>query len=127
MKKEIKVSQAQAINEIAEWLEDLEITLPAKPQEDPAFMQAVKAMMHGHLVINGEGEAVYTPHRPRSTHKEPLVFRERMGADMLNGGTGTGRTYRIMASICGVDAGTFSKLAGADITTCEAIYSLLME
>lgn len=127
MKKELKISVEHARAELAEWLENMAVELPSGAENDPQVKLVVKAITQGHLVLDGD-VATYTPHRPSSTYKEPLVFRERTGADMLNGsGQGMSRAYSIMASICGVEKSTFSKLSGVDIKTCEALFSLLME
>lgn len=124
---ELKVTPEQAKQELNDWLENLCIELPADAEKDPQYKLVVKAITQGHLVIDGD-VATYTPHRKASTYREPLTFRERTGLDMLNGsGQGMARAYTVMASICGVDKSTFSKLAGADIKTCEALFSLLME
>ena len=92
----------------------------------------IDAMVSGHLVINDDGEAVYTPFRPASGHKEPITFHERTGASVLamdgkKKGHEMAKTYAIMAEMCKVHPSTFAKLTGPDIKTCEAVYALLMD
>jgi hypothetical protein len=92
----------------------------------------IDAMISGHLVINDDGEAVYTPFRHTSGHKEPITFHERTGASVLamdgkKKGHDMAKTYAIMAEMCKVHPATFSRLAGPDIKTCEAVYALLMD
>jgi hypothetical protein len=92
----------------------------------------IDAMISGHLVINDDGEAVYTPFRPTSGPKEPITFHERTGASVLamdgkKKGHDMAKTYAIMAEMCKVHPATFSRLAGPDIKTCEAVYALLMD
>ncbi len=89
-------------------------------------------MSSGHLEVNDDGEAVYTPFRPTSAHKEPITFHERTGASVLamdgkKKGHDMAKTYAIMAEMCKVHPSTFSKLTGPDIKTCEAVYALLMD
>jgi hypothetical protein len=99
---------------------------------DKQKIRILDAMVSGHLVVNDDGEAVYTPFRPTSGHKEPITFHERTGASVLamdgkKKGHEMAKTYAIMAEMCKVHPSTFSRLAGPDIKTCEAVYALLMD
>ena len=64
---------------------DLDIDTAAMDDEDlTAFnkqrSRIVRAIERGNLVINEDGEAVYTPINTRSRHAEALTFHERTGA-----------------------------------------------
>jgi len=110
---------------------------------DPAFMddedrtafekqkrRIIKAMMIGTLIINDNGEAVYTPHR--SDIKDPITFHERTGASLMamdnkKKNQDVAKTYAVMGSMTKTHPGVFSKLKGTDIKVCEAIFALLMD
>lgn len=92
----------------------------------------LRAMCGGHLVINDNGEAVYTPQRPNSKHKEPITFHERTGASLMamdgkKKGHDVSKTYAIMADMCKVHPSVFAGLSGSDAKVCEAIFALLMD
>lgn len=91
----------------------------------------VKAVQDGSLVINDDGEAVYTPQNAKSKYKEPIIFHERTGAtlratDGKKKNHDAERTYAMIADMCKIPASAFAGMVGADIKTCEAIFILLM-
>lgn len=133
MAREIKVAREQAEAEFDEWLEQMDIVLGDDIEDNRDKERVIKSIMYGDLTFNDEGEAVYTPWRKLSKHREPITFRERTGADLMaaDGRNGKAKglvhqTYAMMGSLCGVEASTFSRLSGSDIKNCEAIFSLLM-
>lgn len=92
----------------------------------------VRAIQSGHLIINENGEPVYTPWRASSKIKEPITFRERTGASLMamdgkKKGHDVTKTYAIMGDMCGVHPNVFAGLSGPDIKVCEAIFALLMD
>ena len=92
----------------------------------------LKAIQKGALVFNDNDEAVYTPHRPASKHKDPITFHERTGASLMamdnkKKNHDVAKTYAVMADMCRVPAATFAGLAGEDGKVCEALYALLMD
>jgi hypothetical protein len=113
-------------------LDTAKMDVEDKTAFDKQKNRIIDAMISGHLVINDDGEAVYTPFRLTSGHKEPITFHERTGASVLamdgkKKGHDMAKTYAIMAEMCKVHPSTFSKLTGPDIKTCEAVYALLMD
>lgn len=91
--------------------------------------RVIRALRQGHLVINDNGEAVYTPHRTEGV--DPLTFHERTGASIMamdgkKKGEDVRKMYAVMGDLCKVEPGLFSQLRGADIKTCEALFALLM-
>jgi hypothetical protein len=116
---------------------DLDLSTDGMDAEDlTAFTKTrnrvVRAIRLGHLVINDQGEAVYTPWRPGSKHKEPITFHERTGASLMamdsrKRGQDAAKTYAVMADMCRVPQSVFAHLAGTDIKVCEAVFSLLMD
>ncbi len=92
----------------------------------------IRAMQRGALVINDNGEAVYTPQRPNSKHKDAITFHERTGASLMamdgkKKGHDVAKTYAILADMCRVHPSTFAGLAGQDIKVCEGLFALLMD
>jgi hypothetical protein len=127
MAREIKVAEEQAEAEFIDWLEGMDID----PDTEGDKARVIKAIMHGDLVFNDDGLAVYTPWRSASGYREPLVFHERTGADLMAADAKAKlgplrQMYATMGSLCRVDASVFSKLSGADIKTCEAVFGFLM-
>lgn len=92
----------------------------------------VRAIERGALVVNENGEAVYTPAHPRSKYKEPITFHERTGASLMamdgkKKGHDIAKTYAVMADMCKVHPSVFAGLVGTDGKTCEALFALLMD
>ena len=90
----------------------------------------ITAICNGSLVINDNGEAVYTPQK--SGDIEPLVFHERTGASVMamdskKKNHDMAKTYAVMGDITKVHQNTFAKMKGIDIKICEAIFALLMD
>lgn len=116
---------------------DLDLDISEMDAEDStAFKKQkkriIKSIMNGSLIVNDNGEAVFTPSNTRSKHKEPFTFRERTGASLMAMDTkknnhNVAKTYAVMADMCEVSPKVFSGLAGSDIKICEAIFALLMD
>ncbi len=92
----------------------------------------IKVIKSGALVINDDGEAVYTPCNPKSKYKEAITFHERSGVSLMamdgkKKGHEVAKTYAIMANMCGLHPGDFANLVGVDIKVCEALFALLMD
>ena len=92
----------------------------------------VKAIILGSLVVNDNGEAVYTPRNMRSKHKDPLTFHERTGASLMAmDGTKKNhdvtKTYKVLGDMCKVHPNIFAGLVGIDVKICEALFALLMD
>ena len=91
-----------------------------------------RAIQNGSLVINDNGEAVYTPCRPSSKHKEAITFHERTGASLMamdgkKKNHDVAKTYAVMADMCKVHQSVFAGLVGTDVKVCEALFALLMD
>jgi len=92
----------------------------------------IKSITTGDLIVNDEGEAVFTPSNARSKHKDALTFHERTGASLMAMDTkknnhNVAKTYAVMADMCQVPQKVFAGLAGSDIKVCEALFALLMD
>lgn len=92
----------------------------------------IRAIERGNLVINENGEAVYTPGNKRSKHTDPITFHERTGASLMamdgkKKGHDVAKTYAVLADMCKVHPSVFAGLAGTDVKICEALFALLMD
>lgn len=135
----MKIDEAVAQQEFDRFVEAMDLMLDVSKMdaEDKTGFEKhkdriLRAMQRGDLVVNDNGEAVYTPVRPTSKHKEPITFHERTGASILamdskKKNHDMAKTYAVMAQMCEVPAVVFSGLVGTDIKVCEAVYSLLMD
>lgn len=89
----------------------------------------MSAICNGSLVINDNGEPVYSP---KNSDIDPLTFHERTGASILTmdkkkKNHDVAKTYAIMAELTKTHPSTFAKMIGVDIKICEAIFALLMD
>lgn len=92
----------------------------------------VRAIQNASLVINDNGEAVFTPKNPKSKHQEPIVFHERSGVSLsaMDGkrkNHDVAKTYAVMGEMCKVHPKVFAGLVGNDIKVCESLFILLMD
>ena len=94
--------------------------------------RVIKSIVDGNLIVNDDGEAVFTPSNKRSKYDKPITFHERTGASLMAMDTkknnhNVAKTYAVMADMCEVSPKVFSGLAGSDIKICEALFALLMD
>jgi hypothetical protein len=137
--KEEKIAKEVAEQEFDRFVEamDLDLDTADMDAEDlTAFnkqkSRIVGAIQRGSLVINENGEAVYTPWRPGSKHKEAITFHERTGASLMamdgkKKNHDVAKTYAVMADMCKVHPNVFAGLVGSDVKVCEALFALLMD
>lgn len=134
-----KVALEVAEKEFNRFVEEMDLDL------DTALMDAedltaftkqknriIRAIQRGNLVVNENGEAVYTPFNKGSKHKEPLTFHERTGASLMamdgkKKNHDVAKTYAVLADMCRVHQSVFAGLAGTDVKVCEALFALLMD
>lgn len=94
--------------------------------------RVIRAIEKGALVINDNGEAVYTPQNTKSKCQDSLTFHERTGASLMamdgkKKNHDIAKTYAVMADMCKVPVNTFAGLVGIDVKVCEALFALLMD
>lgn len=92
----------------------------------------IRQVERGALVINDNGEAVYTPQNKGSKHTDAITFHERTGASLMamdgkKKGHDVAKTYAVLADMCKVHANVFAGLVGTDVKVCEALFALLMD
>ena len=133
------VSKDMAEGEFDRFTESMDLDLDTNdmdPEDLTAFnkqkSKIVKAIMLGSLVVNDNGEAVYTPRNTKSKYKEALTFHERTGASLMAmDGTKKNhdvtKTYKVLGDMCKVHPNIFAGLVGIDVKICEALFALLMD
>ena len=92
----------------------------------------VTAIQKGALMVNDNGEAVYTPQNPRSKRQDAITFHERTGASLMamdgkKKNHDAVKMYAMMGDMCKVHPSTFAGLVGIDVKICEAIFAFLMD
>lgn len=110
------------------------LELPGMDDEDRASLteqktRIVQAMVNGSLVINEEGEPVFTPQRVADA--EPLTFHEPTGASLMamdrkKKNEDVGKLYSTMGDMTRTNAKTFSNMKMADLKVCMAITTLFL-
>lgn len=131
-KRAFKISKEQAEEWFSDWLVDMDLTYDTEDDEGGTTKaRIIAAIMYGDLEFNENGEAVYTPMRPNSKYKDPITFYERTG-EVILASDGKGKnalarqTFAMMGKLCKVEPRIFAQMAGTDIKTCEALFTLLM-
>lgn len=134
-----KISKDMAEKEFDRFTEamDLYFDTSEMDEEDLSGFQKnrgrlVRAIQSGALVINDDGEAIFTPANKKSKRQDPLTFHERTGASLMamdgkKKGHNVAKTYAIMGDICKCHPKVFSGLVGNDVKICEALFILLMD
>ena len=137
--KEFKIDAKTAEQEFETWVDamDLDLDTTEMDADDLAGYnrqkkRIIKAIMRGALIFNDNGEAVYTPHRPGSQHKDPITFHERTGASIMamdgkKKGHEVAKMYAVLADMCKVHPKVFAMMVGEDVKVCEALFALLMD
>jgi len=136
-KREFKIAAEVAAAEFENWLDAMDIYIDESEldADDLAEFKKTKgkierAIKYGDLTFNDDGEAVYMPFK--SEHETPITFHERTGASMMatdtkKKGHDGAKTYAMMADMTRTHSSVFSKMKGADIKLCEALFQLLMD
>ena len=99
---------------------------------DKARYRVIQAFMDGSLVLNDDGEAVYTPQNAKTPDHTPITFYEQTGADLMASDNKkdtqkVSQMYAMMASMCKVPAKTFALMRGRDLKVVTSIFALLMD
>lgn len=89
----------------------------------------IDAIMSGSLVVNDNGEPVYTPQRSKNT--DPITFSEPTGAalmamDRKKKSEDVGKLYASMGNIAGIHQNIFSQMKMSDLKICMAITTLFL-
>jgi hypothetical protein len=113
---------------------DIDVDPEGMDEEDrKGFVQQkikiVSAIKSGALVINDNGEPVYTPVRTKDA--TPITFFEPTGASLMamdrkKKTEDIGKFYAAMGDITKTSAGVFSKMRMSDLKICMAITTLFL-
>lgn len=134
-----KIDRETALTWFSQWADDngLDFDTSLMDDEDKTNFEkqkerVIKGVMQGAVTFNDDGEIVLEPQNKKSGYQEKLTFGEVTGAalvsmDRKKRGQDMGKTYVTMGEMCGVPAGTFSRLVGVDIKRAQAIFVLLMD
>lgn len=97
----------------------------------PLKKKIIKALCNGSLVINEQGEPIYTP--VNSDNNEPIQFYKMDGSQLMTPSSNGSdqnqmkKLFSIMQSITKKPTGYFSKLAvNPDVKICMAITTLFL-
>lgn len=129
-----KVDRETAELEFERFVEAMDLDLdPAEMDEedrkglDIQKGKILSAIMAGSLVINEDGEPVFTP----AVEGDQIKFPEPTGAafmamDRKKKTEDMGKLFAMMAAITGTHASTFAKMKNRDLKVCIAITTLFM-
>lgn len=89
----------------------------------------ISAIQSGALVINDDGEPVFTPQRTKGA--DAITFHEPTGASLMamdrkKKTEDIGKLYASMGEITKTHASTFSKMKMPDLKVCMAITTLFL-
>ena len=139
MTDENKIAMDAAQAEFTRFAEAMDIDLDTSEMDADDVTQLnkqrgrlIRAIERGALVINDDGEAIYTPQRLNSKYQNAITFHERTGASLMamdgkKKNHDVAKTYAVMADMCKVHPSVFAGLSGIDVKICEALFALLMD
>jgi hypothetical protein len=86
----------------------------------------IKAIQDGRLVIDEEGQAIFTP-----LDRDPLTFRKPHGRivasmDKVKSNHDGAKALTLIASLTGTNRGTIGAMEYADFSVCESIVNLFL-
>jgi hypothetical protein len=92
------------------------------------FLRAVRC---GSLIVNDNGEPVFTPQRAKSKSDGPITFYEPTGAtlmqvDQAKKDADVSKTFKVLGEMTKTTPKTFSNLALPDVNVCSAVLGLFM-
>ena len=128
----------QAENEFDSFVEKMDLDLNTDHMDAEDFTQfqkqkrrIVQAIENGHLIINDDGEPIYTPHRTEG-YTDAIHFYEPTGAvimmmDKKKAGQDVAKMHAIIGAMTKQNAVVFSKLTGSDYKICTAIAALFLD
>lgn len=133
---EFKVDKDTAEAEFQRFVDmmDLDIDVETLDDEDKEALKTnkrkiLKALRRGSLVINDEGEPVFTPRV--SARTEAITFYEPegksfMASDGKKKGHDIRKSYAIMADMTKTNVQTFSLMKNRDLDVCLAVINVFL-
>jgi hypothetical protein len=100
-----------------------------KKDLDQLRSRIISAIQAGSLVINDNGEPVFTPQRTNDA--APITFHEPTGATLMamdrkKKTEDVGKLYASMGDMTKTSAATFSKMRMSDLKVCTAVTTLFL-
>lgn len=91
----------------------------------------VEAIQKGSMVINDDGEPVYTPVRGDEDYRKPITFHEPTGASLMamdrkKKNEDIGKLYSAMGEITKLPAARFARMKMRDLKVCMAVTQLFL-
>jgi len=137
---ELKVAAEVAELEFLKFVEamDLDADPAGWDAEDIKSFEGAKkkivgAITRGHLVIDEDGQPVYTTQGGKDGKGAgtAITFHEQTGASLMSmdqkkKGHDVAKMFAVMADMTGTDAKTFADMAGKDLKICQAITALFL-
>lgn len=133
---EVRVAPDVAEDEFWRWAEAMDLLIEPgdiDEEQQTAKKRIIRAIKRGHLVIDEDGYAVFTPYCSVSSYTDSLKFREPDGAvfsssDKKKQNERFGGAHAQMAALCKVHPNVFGsdKIRGEDYKICQALYIFLM-
>ena len=90
----------------------------------------IKALMAGSLVINDDGEPVFTPCQS-GPDAVPITFHEPTGASLMamdgkKKNADVSKMFSVMGNMTKTSSATFSKMVNRDLNVCLAVTTLFL-
>lgn len=132
------VDKQTALDDLDRFAEEMGLDLDTSSMDEEDIKsldklkgQLVKAMQDGHLVIDGEGQAVFTPSHPKSKDIGQLIFKEpRASSFMSMDRTKKNQDFKklnmLIAEMVGQDVAVIGRLYNRDYKIVQAIVMLFL-
>lgn len=132
-----KIDNETALSEFDRFTKSMDLDVDESFMEDDDITsfrkqkrRIIAAICKGSLVINDDGEPVYTPQN--TSLDNPIIFHERTGASIIamdgkKKNHSVAQMYAVMGSMTKLHPSVFAKLKGLDIKICEALFTFLMD
>lgn len=131
-----KVAKEVAEQEFERFIDamDLDVDTAGMDEDDKKGFEQQKsriigAIQSGALVVNDDGEPVFTPQRTKDA--EPITFHEPTGASLMamdrkKKTEDIGKLYSAMGDMTGKHPSTFAKMKMPDLKVCMAVTTLFL-
>lgn len=135
MGKGSKIAADVAESEFGRFIDSMDLDLNTDGMDDDEKKdlslqkgRVISAIMNGSLVVNDDGEPVFTPQREE---QDALTFHEPTGAalmamDRKKQSEEIGKMFAAMAAITRTHSKVFSNMKMADLKICLAITTLFL-
>jgi hypothetical protein len=114
---------------------DFDLTKMTAEEDRKSFEQTrdrvVRSIERGHLIINENGEPVFTPQLGDGDARSPITFHEPTGATVLaidkaKKGQDAQKTFLMLADFTGQPVVRYAKMANRDFRVCQALMTLFL-